>query len=116
MTTQESSSPSNIEDDTSVCGAYRPADVMFFVTGYRRCDGLPEKTINKSRRPEMGARERSPWEYIGVILFCGICFLILKIFFPGRCFNWYLNRIKLIAAIAIVLLVIISLIKRSVEL
>ena len=39
----------------------------------------------------MGARERSPWEYIGVILFCGICFLILKIFFPGRCFNWYLT-------------------------
>ncbi|MCR5541029.1 MAG: hypothetical protein K6F71_09485 [Ruminococcus sp.] len=50
--------------------------------------------------------------FIIVAVFCGICFLILKIFFPGRCFNWYLNRIKLIAAVVIVLLVIISLISR----
>ena len=49
---------------------------------------------------------------IGVTVFCGVCFLILKIFFPGRSFNWYLNRIKLIAAVGIVLLVIISLISR----
>lgn len=55
---------------------------------------------------------RSLAEYIGVILFCVICFLVLKLLFPGRGFNWYLNRIKLIAAVGILLMVIITLIAR----
>lgn len=55
---------------------------------------------------------RSIAEYIGVAIFCGICFLVLKLLFPGRSSTWYINRIKIIATVGVLLMVIITLIAR----
>ena len=49
-----------------------------------------------------GSYGRAP-VMIAALVLCGIIFVILKIFFPGRSGAWYMNRIKIIASIVMLI-------------
>ena len=49
---------------------------------------------------------------IAVVL-CGVIFVVLKLVFPNRSSNWYLNRIKIIASIILLVTGLILMFVRS---
>lgn len=75
---------------------------MFSVTGYRIGDGLSEKAEIRSggKMSTGGTRVIS---IAAALVICGVLFLVLKVLFPGRSSTWYMNRIKILASIILLI-------------
>ena len=63
-------------------------------------------------KDDMSSSSRLPGIIIAVVL-CGVIFVVLKLVFPNRSSNWYLNRIKIIASIILLVTGLILMFVRS---